>query len=193
LYPAWETFYVIVGTSAGALTGLMFVVIAMVMDFGGSEGQLEAFGTPTVVHFSGALMLSVLVTAPWPGMLASRFALGAFGAAGMVYMFIVLSRTRAQTDYKPVFEDWLFHAALPLVAYVSVFAAAVGLARGTTLCLFVVGASAVLLLFIGIHNAWDTTTYIVIARWERRRGHAAEAQDADRTSDRTDAVPRSRK
>ena len=30
----WERFYVIVGTSAAALTGLMFVVIAVVADAG---------------------------------------------------------------------------------------------------------------------------------------------------------------
>jgi hypothetical protein len=28
----WESFYVIVGSSAGALTGLMFVVITLVAD-----------------------------------------------------------------------------------------------------------------------------------------------------------------
>ena len=56
LFPAWETFYVIVGSSAGALTGLMFVVIALVAEFRGSERQIEAFGTPTVVHFSAPLL-----------------------------------------------------------------------------------------------------------------------------------------
>ena len=30
----WESFYVIIGTSAAALTGLMFVVIAVVADAG---------------------------------------------------------------------------------------------------------------------------------------------------------------
>ena len=30
----WETFYVIVGSSAAALTGLMFVVIALIKDSG---------------------------------------------------------------------------------------------------------------------------------------------------------------
>lgn len=30
--------------------------------------------------------------------------------------------------------------------------------------LFVIGATAILLLFIGIHNAWDTVTYITVGR-----------------------------
>jgi len=169
LFPAWETFYVILGSSAGALTGLMFVAIALVADFGGSEAQIEAFGTPTVVHFGATLLLSIIVVAPWPVMLGARVALMAFGAAGTVYMFIVSRRAHRQTDYKPVVQDWVFHSALPSVAYVSVLVAGLVLPRGRSFFLFTVGASAVLLLFVGIHNAWDTVTFIVVARWERRR------------------------
>jgi hypothetical protein len=168
LFPSWETFYLIVGTSAGALTGLMFVVMALVADIRGSEQQIEAFGTPTVVHFGAVLLLSVILSAPWPVISALRLALAAFGAAGAVYMLIVLRRARRQTDYKPVFEDWLFHAVLPFLSYFGTLVAAWGLPHRTTPFLFVVGAAAVLLVFIGLHNAWDTVTYVVVARWEAR-------------------------
>jgi hypothetical protein len=169
LFPAWETFYVIVGSSAGALTGLMFVVIALVADFGGSEQQIEAFGTPTVIHFSAVLLLSAIVVAPWPAVLGVRLALLMFGAAGTVYMIIVSRRAHRQTDYKPVFEDWLCHTVLPFVAYGSVLIAALALPRRATLFLFVIGGAAALLLAVGIHNAWDTVTYIIVAKWEKRR------------------------
>jgi hypothetical protein len=177
LFPAWETFYVIVGSSAGALTGLMFVVIALVADYRSSEGQLDAFGTPTVVHFSAVLLLSAILTAPWPAMLGMRLALGIFGAAGVVYMFVVMRRQHRQTGYEPVLEDWLFHTVLPFAAYAGILAAVAGLPRRQTPLLFVLGAAAVLLLFIGIHNAWDTVTYIVVARWESR-SREKEKRDA---------------
>jgi hypothetical protein len=167
LFPAWETFYVIVGSSAGALTGLMFVVIALVADFGGNEQTIHAFGTPTVVHLSSGLLLSVIVTAPWPGLLAARVAVTAFGAAGAVYMIVVTRRARQQTGYKPVFEDWLFHAVLPVAAYAGILIGGAVLATRTSPALFVVGGAAVLLMFVGLHNAWDTVTYVVVARWER--------------------------
>ena len=169
-FPAWETFYVIIGSSAGALTGLMFVVIALIADIRRSIRQIDAFGTPTVVHFSAVLLLSAILTAPWPAMSAVRLALGAFGAAGVVYMFVVLRRARGQTDYKPVLEDWLFHTVLPLLAYGSILAAAVGMPWRPASLLFVIGGAAVLLLFVGIHNAWDTVTYIVVVHWEERGG-----------------------
>jgi len=79
----------------------------------------------------------------------------------------VLRRARSQTDYKPVFEDWLCHTALPLVAYTSILAAAVRLSQ-RPMPLFVIGAATILLLFVGIHNSWDTVTYIVLSRKAER-------------------------
>jgi hypothetical protein len=178
LFPAWETFYVIVGSAAGALTGLMFVVIALVANARtATEPQLDAFGTPTVVHFGAALLLSVLLTAPWPGVLSARISLALYGGTGLAYMIAVVRRTRRVTGYQPVLEDWLFHAVLPLASYIAVFLAALGLRRANTLSLFAIGAAAVLLMFVGVHNAWDTVTYILVSRWESRRGRSGGARD----------------
>jgi len=179
LFPSWETFYVIVGSSAGALTGLMFVVIALVADFGGSEQQIAAFGTPPVMHFSAVLLLSAIVVAPWPAVLGARLSLMAFAAAGTVYMVIVTRRAHRQSGYKPVFEDWLFHTVLQFAAYAGVLVAALALPRRTSFFLFLIGASAMLLLAVGIHNAWDTVTYIVIARWEKRRARDERPSDKE--------------
>lgn len=181
---AWETFYVIIGSSAAALTGLMFVVVALLADFRAdfesTERQIDAFGTPTVVHFCAVLLQSAILTAPWPTMGGARIALGVYGVAAVVYMLVVLKRARGQTEYKPVFEDWLFHGALPLAAYAGIVAAVSGLPRHQTVLLFVLGGIAVLLLFVGIHNAWDTVTFIVVSQWEKRRRDKEVGGDEDR-------------
>jgi len=163
---AWESFYVIVGSSAAALTGLQFVVIALVAEGEkrSSRREIDAFGTPTVVHFCAVLLLAAILTAPWQALANVTLALGAAGAAGVVYVAIVIRRARRQQGYKPVFEDWLWHALLPFSAYLGIVAAAVLLQRDPAPALFVIGAAALLLLFIGIHNAWDTVTYIAIDR-----------------------------
>ena len=179
LFPAWAIFYEIVGSASGALAGLMFVVIALISDArGATESQLDAFGTPTVMHFGAALLLSALSAAPWPGLTSFRISLALYGAIGLVYMIVVVRRTRRLTEYSAVFEDWLFHAVLPLAAYLSVLVAAVGLPHVGTLSLFAVGAAALLLLFIGVHNAWDTVTYILINRWQARGRHQQSRDDA---------------
>jgi hypothetical protein len=142
-----------------------------------SEPQIDAFGTPTVVHFGAVLLLSVLLAAPWPGALSARISLALYGGTGLAYMIVVVRRTRRVTEYQPVFEDWIFHAVLPLAAYSAVLIAAIGLRRASTISLFAVGAAAVLLLFVGVHNAWDTVTYILVSRWEARRLRSGGARD----------------
>jgi hypothetical protein len=167
LYPEWETFYVIVGSAAGALTGLMFVAIALSADTGGSPRVIAAFGTPTVVHFGAALLLSTSLAAPWPSSSGLRIWLVIYGVAGVGYTLLVMSRANRQDEYEPVFEDWLFHAALPFASYAGVLVAAAALAGPTTSMLFLIGAAALLMLFVGMHNAWDTVTWLITARRAR--------------------------
>jgi len=160
----WESFYVIVGSSGAALTGLQFVVIALIAQSRtrASARQIDAFGTPTIVHFCTVLLLSAILSAPWQGLSQVSVALGALGFAGVIYGVIVLLRARSQTGYRPVFEDWLWHAILPLIAYALLLSSALLLRGYPHRVLFLVGATAILLLFIGIHNAWDTVTFIAV-------------------------------
>jgi hypothetical protein len=69
---------------------------------------------------------------------------------------------RVQTTYEPEFEDWLFHAVLPLATYAMLALSAFAASSHTRETLFGVGAAALLLLFISIHNAWDSVAYHVL-------------------------------
>jgi hypothetical protein len=159
---AWESFYVIVGSSGGALIGLQFVVITLITDRaqGTSPGALSAFGTPTVVHFAAALTISAVMSAPWPSLLAPALIIAACGVAGLIYAGVVLRRARRQTEYQPVFEDWVFYLISPALSYGALLMAGVMMARDNAAMLYVIGAVALALLLIGIHNAWDTVTHI---------------------------------
>jgi hypothetical protein len=165
-FTAWESFYVIVGSSAGALTGLQFVVIALISESRQpvTLSQIDAFGTPTVVHFCSALLVSAILSAPWPALSGPRLLLGATGFAGLGYVAVVTIRARRQTLYHVVLEDWIFHTVLPFISYATLVAAAIALRSRTTIALFMIGTLALLLLFVGIHNAWDTITFIAVER-----------------------------
>ena len=162
---AWETFFFLIGSSAAALTGLQFVVIALIAESSrrATPREIEAFSTPTIVHFAGVLLVSAIVSAPWRGLSRVALILGGCGLAGIVYTLIVVGRTRRQTTYQVVFEDWLWHVVLPLIAYLLLLISAVFLPDHAHQVLFVIGATAMLLLFVGLHNAWDTVTYITTA------------------------------
>ena len=163
-FVAWENYYVIVGSSAGALTGLQFVVMTLIAGqrLQGSGRQISAFGTPTVVHFCVVLLVASILSAPWHGLSGPALCLGGVGVGGIVYGFLTIVRALRQTDYKPVFEDWVWHNVLPLASYAAILVGAGTLRRDPSSALFIEGAAALLLLFIGIHNAWDTVTYLVM-------------------------------
>ena len=165
-FAEWENFYVIVGSSAGALIGLQFVVMTLIADkqVATSEALGSAFGTPNIIHFSAALLLSALVSAPWHGIGAVAVLLGLVGLSGLIYVVIVVRRLRSQTVYNPVFEDWLFHVLLPFAAYVALVVSALIASSYLREALFGIGVAALLLLFIGIHNAWDAVTYYLFTR-----------------------------
>jgi uncharacterized membrane protein len=152
------------------LTGLMFVVITLMADNRKEApgATLASFATPTVVHLGAVLLISAIMTAPWPSITGPRVALGLSGAIGVIYVLVVLARARRQVGYQPVFEDWLFHVILPLLAYAVVLVAAVTLTSIEAITqLFLVAGSSLLLIFIGLHNAWDTVTYVVVEQLEK--------------------------
>jgi len=168
----WENFYVIVGSSAAALTGLQFVVVTLIADKEARTGttELRAFATPTVVHFCAALLISAIASAPWQELSGPAVALVICGVLGVIYAGMIIRRARRATNYKAVLEDWIWHAALPLLAYAALLVAALALPHRPAGSLFVIAAAALLLLLVGIHNAWDGVTYIAIERVQKGHG-----------------------
>jgi hypothetical protein len=175
----WANFYVIVGSSAGALIGLQFVVMTLVANQPIGLGDTQAghaFTTPTVIHFGVVLLLSAVGTAPWERINIVAVVWGVLALGGVVYVLRIARRLRRQTAYKAVFEDWLFHVLLPMTSY-----AVIGVSAGFAYshprsALFLVGTAALLLLLTGIHNAWDIVTYHVFVRRNGQTGTQGQAK-----------------
>jgi hypothetical protein len=170
----WENFYVIVGSSAAALTGLMFVVITLTAEMrtGKEDGgtAMDAFGSPTVLHFCFVLLVAAIVSTPRHTVASLAISLFLPGLVGLIYTIVVVARMRRQTAYVPVMEDWIWHCILPIAAYVSITVSTVVFWYRPGLMLYVVGASALLLLYVGIHNAWDAATWMAINARKARAG-----------------------
>jgi hypothetical protein len=183
----WDSFYEIVGSAAGALVGLQFVVMTLiaqapVTNNAVASNAASAFGTPTIVHLSTPLFLAALIRAPWHGLIPVATLCGLIGLGGTLYAIVTAIRMIKQQTYSPVFEDWLFHLALPIVAYVGLVASAIAIAIGfyPVEAPFGVGAAVLLLLLVGIHNAYDNVAYHVYVNLPKR---LAEARDASRRSE----------
>jgi hypothetical protein len=162
-FATWQNFYVIVGSSAGALTGLQFVVMTLIAEgrVSGSMHQIRAFGTPTIVHFCVALLISAVASCPWQSLSAPAMTLAACSVAGAAYILNAARHARHGT-YKPEAEDWFWYFWVPLATYLSLFAAALLLTRHPAFGAFSIAAISLALLFLAIRNAWDTVTFIAV-------------------------------
>ena len=164
LFSAWGNFYLIVGTAGGALIGVQFVVITLIASrrTRPAADTVNAFSTPTVVHFGSALLISALLCAPWPALIPAAVALAACGLSGLGYALIVLRRARRQTLYTPTWDDWLWYTLVPIGSNAALAVAGLLLPIALQPALFVIGGVSLILLLIAIRNAWDSVTHIVL-------------------------------
>jgi hypothetical protein len=83
---AWQNFYVIIGSAAATLTGLLFVVITLVSGALGRVSSplsgIRVFSTPNVMHFGAALLIAALLSAPWPALWPAGLLVGLAGLGG---------------------------------------------------------------------------------------------------------------
>ncbi|HEY1889433.1 MAG TPA: hypothetical protein VGG63_03460 [Steroidobacteraceae bacterium] len=186
----WQSFYVLVGSSAAALTGLTFVVITLSAerrDLANSASQrltgLRVFITPTAVHFAAALWLSAVMSMPGQTTLALEVLLGATGVGGLIYCASVISpMLKRSFGYEPFLSDWIWNAVLPVLGYVALAVTGLMLPHHPAACLYAVSGAVLLLLFIGIHNAWDVVVWMTTERHahrERQRQRSESEQSRE--------------
>ena len=169
----WQNFYMIVGTAGATLTGLMFVALSLAA---GAERHpqtldagIEAFNTPTVVHFGAVLLVAAILSAPWQSYSDVWLVLGLVAAALVICLLIVVRRMRSIPHYDTPLKDWLWYMAFPRAADIVLIAAAVALPVNPGPALYIISALTVVLLFLGIHNAWDLVTYFAVVRSQAGR------------------------
>ena len=153
-----------IGSSAAALTGLVFVVITLVTRSGRARTRegISTFTTPTVVHFCACLLVASIAIAPWRLLTYPAVIIGLAGLCGVAYVGRLILRSLRLETYEPDLEDWLSYSLLPLLAYGAMLVGGIALLLAPAAALFVIAGSVLLLVFIGIHNAWDIVTYITI-------------------------------
>lgn len=164
----WQNFYMIMGTAAATLTGLMFVVTTLIAGIDAHLSTLNAavsaYNTPTVVHFGTVLLLAGILSAPWQTFSSLSILLGLLGLGMVVYSIIVMRRMRRVPNYQSTLEDWSWYIALPFLANILLILAAFMLPKNPSSALYIVGSAMMLLLLVGIRNAWDMVTFLAVER-----------------------------
>ena len=163
MFEGWENFYLIVGPSAGALIGLMFVVVTLSQ--GRDSEQYEAgkhlYTSPIVWHLSVVMGLSAAAVAPPVTPKLFGIAVGALSLCGMGFGLrstIGIARRR-MTGADTTFDAW-FYGVFPTVTYVAMAASAVAMLLGKHWAETAVAASLIALLMVSIHAEWDLVTFL---------------------------------
>jgi hypothetical protein len=162
----WQNFYMIMGTAAATLTGLMFVVTTLIAGIDARLSTLNAgvsaFNTPTVVQFAAVLLLAGILSAPWQTLSSVSLLLSLVGMGMAFYLIVVLRRMRRVPHYQSTLEDWLWYLTFPLLAHVLLIVAAFILLGNPAPALYIVGSA--MLLLVGIRNACDMVTFLAVER-----------------------------
>ncbi len=161
LLAGWDNFYVITGGAAGGLTGLTFVVITLAADAHRVRPVgVQAFVSPTIVHFGAVLALAAYLSMPRHTVVSLSLGLGVLGLAGLVYIATIAAAIRRMKgDYIPVLEDWVWNVILPALCFGVLLSMAFLFSTRSQPCLYGVAAAIMLLMIVGIHNAWDIAVW----------------------------------
>jgi hypothetical protein len=161
----WHDFYMLVGTASATLIGLLFVAASVGISYFTPEREaaLKAFLTPTVLHFTVVLTSCLLATAPAHTVMSLGILLGVEGAFGVgyeVWLWLQMQRRGFASTIDLADRSWYVFA--PFLAYLLIVAAGIELQRDIGPGLELFAMTLLLLLLIGIRNAWDMTVWIVI-------------------------------
>jgi hypothetical protein len=165
LMERWHDFYILIGTAAATLIGLMFVSASVSGSYMTEDRRpgIRAFFSPTIVHFSATLVACLTVAAPLPNAASLGALLLGCGLAGLCYTGLVWRHMGRRGFWRDIdAEDRLWYARAPFACHALVALAALLLIAGLPEGSYVLAPALVLLLLVGIRNAWDITLWVVM-------------------------------
>jgi hypothetical protein len=156
----WHEFYTLVGTTAGVLIGLIFIVVSLGADHAikGDEHRVRVFVTPVLVHFAALLFLALAMVAPVTDLVRGG-ALGLIGCAGLAYsanIALLAPQVLPAAERQP-----LWYAGLPMIAFSCLLVSAVAFAAGAGIADEVGTIAAVILLITTLRSSWGITLAVL--------------------------------
>jgi hypothetical protein len=164
----WDNFYFMIGSAGAGLFGLLFVVVTLTAGTDPARvtrGQ-ALYMTPTAMHFTVVLTISAVAVAPGVPISAMALIFGLIALAGLansVRSCLGIADLQRGDD-PPHWSDFWMYGATPTLAYLGLGAAATALGAGLAEAAYALAAMLLVLLLIGIRNAWDLVTWMAPRR-----------------------------
>jgi len=162
MFAHWDSYYLLIGTAAGALIGLLFVVATLnagreVTDV--TRGT-KTYLTPTVFHFAMVVVVSALATAPGLPARTVGLLLGACAVVGFVYSGLICVRLRSGNMAGQHWSDFWYFGVAPTAIYLGLGATSATAWAAPSALPYASAVLLLLLMLVGIRNAWDLVTWL---------------------------------
>ncbi|HEU4650360.1 MAG TPA: hypothetical protein VFS49_02995 [Croceibacterium sp.] len=163
MFEGWGEFYLMAGSSAAVLIGLIFVVVTLMHDRSRSSvlAGSRLYMGPVVLQVSFVLVLSAGALAAGIGpraMAALAFVIAAWGLARAA---ISVAGIRALTGEDTAhWTDAWFYGAIPGLLYLALGAVGVGFWSGRAWAVEAIAAVITAMLLNAIRNEWDLVTWL---------------------------------
>jgi hypothetical protein len=163
VFQGWDNFYFLIGSAAGGLIGLLFVVVTLTSGLERSTAMRGAsiYMTPTAVHFAAVLCVSAIALAPG---LSSSTAAAIFTLAGVVGLANSLRACvgilTPQPPTAPHWSDLWMYGVTPVVLHLGLCAAALAVWAHAPWAADAMAGVLLAILVLAIRNAWDLVTWI---------------------------------
>jgi len=168
VFEGWDNYFILMGTAAGSLVGLLFVVITLTTGHDRervTRGQ-ALYMTPTAVNFGSVLTVSAVVLVPKlpaagvAGLSALVALWGEFHALRSALGILALRRA----DDPPHWTDAWCYGVGPAFAYFGLLGVAVALWTAASWSVYALAALLLVLMLTALRNAWDLVTWIAPMR-----------------------------
>lgn len=162
MFERWHDYYLMLGSCAAALIGLMFVVMTLTAghDRNQAEQGKHLYSSPIVLHL--AVVLALSGAALVPDMAAPTFGIGVaavalFGLGLGVRSAVGIARWSGAPSSG---FDMFWYGAAPAIVYAGLLASAFGIFRGAGWASIAVAADLMVLMLVSIHAEWDLVTFL---------------------------------
>jgi hypothetical protein len=173
----WHDFYLVVGTGAAALTGLLFVIVSLGPHVVANNTRtgVRAFISPIAAHFTTVVVASSVMLVPEIPFQVLGAMLGVAGLGGLIYTAWTRAHQRWRAGELPVL-DWIWFVGLPYLCFAAMFASGAAIAMREALGLHGIAATLLFMIVVGIRNAWDIVLWVT----QRERPEKEAAAPATR-------------
>jgi hypothetical protein len=129
MFEGWEDYFLLVGSAAGALIGLLFVVVTLTAgrELGAIERGQKLYMTPIVFSLGAVVLLSGVAMAPVVTPALFALVSGTIGLIGFVAQFRVTLGLRKVAPDSTTQFDVTWYGIVPAIAFALQLAAAFAL------------------------------------------------------------------